>query len=97
MHTCIAAASNKAKPPILRAKHFNAQQNLHHFFSKGSAELRHAAILAMQMFQQRPAFCIHNMQVNLEVLWVNDNHLESIHGLNSNFRLRVLHAEVFCC
>ncbi|KAL3151471.1 hypothetical protein ABBQ38_012471 [Trebouxia sp. C0009 RCD-2024] len=31
--------------------------------------------------------------VNLEVLWVNDNHLESIHGLNSNFRMRVLHAE----
>ena len=33
-------------------------------------------------------------QVNLEVLWVNDNNLESISGLNSNFRMRTLHAEV---
>jgi len=32
--------------------------------------------------------------VNLEVLWVNNNNLESINGLNSNVRMQVLHAEV---
>ena len=32
--------------------------------------------------------------MNLEVLWVNNNNLESIYGLNSNVRMQVLHAEV---
>lgn len=32
--------------------------------------------------------------MNLEVLWVNNNNLESINGLNSNVRMQVLHAEV---
>lgn len=30
--------------------------------------------------------------INLEVLWINDNKLKSIHGLDKNFRLKELYA-----